>query len=505
MTKKKTDNEKVVVLRGLDGVRLRTDMYAGIDPVTHMIKEVVDNSMDQYFKGNCDLITGEINTRKNYMKITDNGAGMPNDWNDQENMYNIEVLTTQLHAGSKFDDNDGETRSGRNGIGIKIVTAISEWGKTTSERNGIRRYIEYSKGKKLGDVVEEKAKGKSGTITEFIPDKQLLKDKAPINVDKVKETFKLRSYLNKGLRLELKVDKEKFVYYSENGISEYLTDMISKSLYNMKPINMEKDIDGNRYEVSILYDNSTTENIMGFANGVILDRGTHETAFKRAITTVFNNYIKNNNMLNKKDSNLSITGDDVRKGMHCIINMRVKRVEYSSQTKNELGNKEVASHISEVISEGMNDWIEQNDALMKKLCNRIIQFARASESVKKAQEKIIKVNNNNLGMSVSNKFTDCFEKDPKKRELFICEGDSAGGSIVMARSKKNNFQAVYRLKGKILNTIGKETTTIMANKELSELIAIIFGTNDIKHINYDDVKFSKICILTDADDDGKIV
>lgn len=495
-------NEGVRVLKGLEGVRLRYGMYAGSNPVQHMIKEVIDNSSDEYFKGICTEIKITVDTKKNYIRVEDNGSGLPNAWNEEENESNLYLLTQKLHAGTKFDDNDGEQRSGMNGIGIKIISALCEWGKTTSERNGERRCIEYSKGNVIGKVKDLKKTGKCGTITEFIPDKELLGELAIIDIEKLKENLKLRSYLNSGLRIILKIDGKITEYYSEEGVKSYIKDTIENPLYNMEPIVLKETIEGNYYEIALNYSNTIDEKIIGFANSVILDRGTHEVSLKTVLTRIFTNFINEKELLNKKDKNLSIKGEDIRKGLNCIVNMRILNPLYSSQTKNELSNKEVGTHITKLFNDKFIEWISNNENLMKKLCLRVIQFAKATESIKKAQEKIVR-NTSNSTLNFSNKYIDCLSKDPNQKELFIVEGKSAGGSVSAGRD--GEYQAVYMLKGKPLNAYNVQHSTLISNFEFNELMQIIFGTNSIKDVDYSKINFDKVIFLADSDDDGKKV
>ena len=496
------NDDSINVLQGLEGIRQRYHMYVGSDPIFHCLKEVLDNSIDEVMNGYADLITVNIDTKKNKAIIQDNGRGLPNGHNKKINKNNIEILHCMLHSGAKFDGNkEFKTSGGQNGVGLKALCALTKYLKVTSERDdNTRRYMEFSKGKATSEAIDEKLTGHTGTRTEFIPDKALLGEVAIFDVNQIKETCKLRCYLNKGLKIQLTIDDNKPIeYYAEDGLTNYINDLIDKPLYGAEAVYMQGEYDGSQYELAFNFENSTEENIQGFCNSIILSRGTHETGFRRAMTTFFSNYIKEKGLLSKKDEKLDIKGEDIRKGVRCIINMKIDNPSYSGQTKDELNNKEVTGHIISLLNANLSTWAAENEGLMKKLCTRIIQFARATENIKKQQDKIIKGSTTSL-MTLSDKFIDCVTEDPDKAELFIVEGKSASGSV--KRGRDADFQAIYALKGKILNTVGSSSKTIMANQEISELIQILFGVNNFKDINIDKIKFKKVIILSDADDDG---
>ena len=496
------NDDSINVLQGLEGIRQRFHMYVGSQPIFHCLKEVLDNSIDEVMNGYADLITVNIDTKKNKAIIQDNGRGLPNGHNKKINKNNIEILHCMLHSGAKFDGNkEFKTSGGQNGVGLKALCALTKYLKVTSERDdNTRRYMEFSKGKATSEAIDEKVTGKTGTRTEFIPDKDLLGELAIFNVDQIKETCKLRCYLNKGLKIQLVIDNAQPIeYYAEEGLVDYINDLIDKPLYNAESVYMSGEFDGNQYELAFNFENSTEENIQGFCNSIILSRGTHETGFKRAMTTFFSNYIKEKGLLSKKDEKLDIKGEDIRKGVRCIINMKIDSPSYQGQTKDELTNKEVVGHIISLLNANLSTWAAENEGLMKKLCTRIIQFARATENIKKQQDKIIKGSTTSL-MTLSDKFIDCVTEDPDKAELFLVEGKSAGGSVKRGRDAET--QAIYMLRGKILNTVGSSSKTIMANQEISEMIQILFGVNNFKDIDIEKIKFKKIIILADADDDG---
>lgn len=338
MANKKTsttyNNDSVNVLEGLEGIRQRYHMYVGSEPIIHCIKEVLDNSIDEVMNGYADTVTVTLDTKKNRYCITDNGRGLPNGYNSKVKKNNIEILHTMLHSGAKFDNNtEFKSSGGQNGVGLKALCALTKYLKVTSERDDdTRRYMEFSKGKATSKAIDEKLTGKTGTKTEFIPDDELLpEDKVAPDCEALKTTCKMRSYLNKGVTIDLTIDKEKYSYVAENGIEDYIKDTTVNPLYGIEPILISKAIDGNYYEMCFTFENTVDEIIDGYCNSIVLNRGTHETGLKRGLTNVFTKYIQENDLLGKRDKNLEIKGEDIRKGLRCIMNMKVVAPEYGGQ------------------------------------------------------------------------------------------------------------------------------------------------------------------------------
>ena len=509
---KEFTGKNVKVLKWYEGIQKRYGMYAGVDPVNHCVKEILDNSIDEYMSGFGDEIDVILNTDKNMVTVIDQGRGIPLDIHPEEKRPTMEVLFSNVHAGSKFDDDSGENVGGLNGVGVKIANALSKLLRVQSERDGKRMYMEFSGGQVTKDLTPIKTKGKRGTTVTFIPDDQYFEDKslAIFNKDALKETCKMRAYLNKGIRINLTIDKEKFSFKYDNGINDLIDDIVPDKLFNMPILGFDKTIeleDGkgkNRYEIAMVYDTKTAnENFLLYTNGIVNTRGTHLTGFRMALTNIFNKYIQENNLLPKKNKNIQITGDDIRKGIFVIINIKIRNPKYEGQTKEGIGNKEVQSHIMSLMNEYFNEWISSNESMMKKICNRIIQFAIATDNVKKAQEKIVK-STGSSSLSFSQKYIPCTSNEYDKCELFIVEGESARGPLRQERDTK--YQAIYSLKGKILNTYGANLQKLLGNKETEELMRIMFGTNDIKVINEKRaalLKFGKIISTADADDDGQ--
>lgn len=512
---KQFTGSNVTVLKWYEGMRKRYGMYAGVDPVNHCVKEMLDNSIDEYMMGFGEEIEVVLDTKNNTIKVVDNGRGIPQDIHPVEKKPTMEVLFSNVHAGSKFNDDSGENVGGLNGVGVKIANALSKSLRVESERDGKRVYMEFSGGKVVTTLSSMKTIGKRGTTVIFTPDDTVFEEPNLhiFNKEMIKETCKMRAFLNKGIKINLTIDDQSISYQYENGINDLLDELIPTRLFNMPIIGFDKKIDlmealgvkgTNRYEISMVYDpNSTNENFMVYTNGIVNTRGTHITGFRTALTNIFNKYISENNLLPKKNKDIKISGDDIRKGLVCIINIKIRNPKYEGQTKEGIGNTEVQSHIIQLMNEFFNEWVPNNDNLMKKICQRIVQFAIATENIKKEQEKIVKVSMASSGLSFSNKFTECLETDPSKCELFICEGKSASGSL--RRGRDGKFQAIYALRGKPLNTFGSSHSKILNNFECNELAKILFGSNDLKNIDYDNVRYHKIIIASDADDDGSSI
>lgn len=503
MTKTKYTGENIKILKGLEGIRMRYDMYVGSRDTAafHLVKEALDNCVDEYINGHATQISVDLDTKTNIIKILDNGRGLPIDIHPTENKPTMEVLFTNLHSGGKFDKDSFKVSSGKNGIGIKAINALSDMLKITSIRDYNTYSMEFSKGIKVSDMTKGKSKInlEHGTLIEFRPDKEILGEYSILDVEQIRENLEIRTYSNAGLKISFKYDGKEEVFYHENGIRDYLDKLSKKPICDNLYFDY-KDNEGNFYEVAMNYDNTTEETFKSFVNGINTSKGTHETGFKMALSSVFIDYIKKNNILPKKFENMEIKGDDVRQGINCIINIRHIAAEYKGQTKDELSNPEILGVMRKITNTKLGEFLSSNQEMAKKLSNRIIAFAKGRLEANKIKDKIININSSSAGLSFSAKFNDCESNNPEECEIFITEGKSASGNINLSRIPET--QAVYPLQGKILNTYGSKKSTILDNKELQELIKVIFGTTDMENIDYDKVRYHKIIILADADIDG---
>ena len=520
-----TDDD-VDALDPLEAIRQAYDMYVGSsDPTTQLFAEAIDNSVDEFMNGYGKTIRVYIDTEENRLTIRDEGRGLPLGMNEKLNQPTMQVLLTHVHSGAKYRKNVVKTSGGKNGVGIKCITALSKFLTATSIRDedGVR--LKGSMSFEQSNIVEEfnikkikkTSKNYVGTTLSFVPDDELFgTELATFDIKKIAELIDLKCYLNAGLKVEYTVDdNETVTYYHKNGILDFINKNNTNPLFNMDTIVInEKDDDGNSYEIVMSYNNDTDENITSYVNSLPLpDGGTLETGFKKGLTRVFLDYIKNNNLLTGKDKNLTIKGEDIRRGLVCIMSLHHSNPRYSGQTKDKLSNREVDPIVNKIIYENMDEWLQKNPKLAKKIAERIVAFSKATNSAKEKMKKIVTVNQNSAGLEVTEKFMDCESDNPDEVEIFVVEGDSAGSGVENGRDYR--YQAIYPLRGKILNTNSATNSTIMDNKELNEFLKIEFGTNDLKAIKEtlrrikegeteleSTIKSKKIIILTDSDADG---
>lgn len=515
MTKSKEyTGSNIDILDDIEAIRQRSGMYAGSlgGTALHMCREILDNSVDEFINGHASEVYVEYDSKLNKVTITDNGRGMPVDIHPTEGIPTIEVLVTKTHAGGKFSKDNYKASSGLNGVGCTVVNSLSSFFKVTSIRDGFQYSLEFSKGRKTSDFKKEKIsdkfKGiKHGTIIEFIPDPEVItqgRDKIP--VEKLKENIDIRSYTNAGLILKFKKDNTKEIkYYQKDGILAYFNKLKSKSLTT--PYKFEgKDDNGNEYEVAFAYFSESDDTIKSFVNGIALSKGVHETGYRTGFNQSMKAFMADPKLklipkgLKLKD----IKSEDIGSGLYTIINLKMTDTpEFTGQTKDELSNEEIGNFIKQLSLSKINEIVYANEKIFTTISKRIMEFAKGRIKANKFKENIIKTDSTNLSLKLSSKYSPCWGEDYEKNELFIIEGDSAGGATKSGRFSE--FQAVYALKGKPLNVEDLDDAKVLANTELSELLTIIFGTNNIKSIknfDYNKMKFGKIILLTDADDDG---
>ena len=515
MTKNKEyTGSNIDILDDIEAIRQRSGMYAGSlgGTALHMCREILDNSVDEFINGHATEINVEYDSKLNKVTIIDNGRGMPVDIHPKEGIPTIEVLVTKTHAGGKFSKDNYKASSGLNGVGCTVVNSLSSYFKVTSIRDGHQYSIEFSKGRKTSDFKKEKISSKysyisHGTIIEFTPDPGVItQGRDKISVESLKDDLDIRSYTNGGLTLTFKKDgKDKKTYFQKEGILAYFKKIKTKAL--TIPFKFEgKDDNGNEYEVAFAYFSNSDDNIKSFVNGISLAKGIHETGYKAGFNQSIKAFMSDPKLklIPKGIKIKDIKGEDISAGLYTIINLKmVDTPEFTGQTKDELSNEEVGNFIKQLSVSKVNEILYSNEKVFSTISKRIAEFAKGRIKASKFKENIIKSDNSSLTLKLSSKYSPCWGKDSSKNELFIIEGDSAGGATKSGRFPE--FQAVYALKGKPLNVEDVEDAKVLANKELSELLTIIFGTNNIKSIknfDYDKMKFDKIIMLTDADDDG---
>ncbi|QXN67942.1 type 2 topoisomerase subunit B [Listeria phage LPJP1] len=495
--------EDIDVLEGLEAIQVRPDMYVGSsdETVNHLVKEAIDNGVDEFLNNFGTKVIVDLDTEENIITVIDDGRGLPTDIHPKKKIPTMQVLLSEVHSGAKFRKDSFKVSSGKNGVGIKAVNALSEYLRVISIREGYQYSMEFSNGKVTKEFKKEKQKEykdiKHGTIIAFKPNGEFIDNYDKFDPEFIKDNLEKRAYSNANLKLIYKEKgKEVATYHHENGIRDYIT-ILNNNPFTSNHYYKEELENGDLYEVTFGYSNSSDENIYSFVNGLKTARGTHETGFKMALTNLMTNYIKNNKMLPKNMQAKAITGEDIRSGLVCVINLKLQKTSYRSQTKDELSNPEVSGIIKRITNSAVKDIMDTNPSEFKKVCSRIIDFAKGRINASKYREKIVKDTNN---LTLSSKFSDCLSKDPSEREIFLCEGDSASSGIKEFRISQT--QAVFPLKGKPKNSYGLSSKSLLGNDEFNNIIKIIFGTNDIKNIDYDKVRYHKIIFTADSDTDG---
>ncbi len=502
----------IQVLEGLEAVRKRPAMYigdVGQKGLHHLVYEVVDNSIDEALAGHCTHIDVFIN-EDNSITVQDNGRGIPTDMHPKEKKSALEVVMTVLHAGGKFDKDSYKVSGGLHGVGVSCVNALSTHLKATVHRNGKVHEQEYSRGIPQYDVREVGTTDKTGTEVTFKPDDEIFIETV-YHFDILQARLRELSFLNKGIHLSLtdkrrKDEEGEFVkdeFFSEGGLREFV-ELIDENREKLldSVIYMETEKNGVPVEVAMHYNTSYSENIHSYVNNINThEGGTHLSGFRRALTRTLKKYADESGMLDKVK--YEIAGDDFREGLTAVISVKVMEPQFEGQTKTKLGNKEVAGAVDQAVGEMLNNYLEENPGMAKQIVQKVLLAAQARNAARKARE-MVQRKNVLSGSGLPGKLADCSDKDPEKCEIFLVEGDSAGGTAKQGRDRF--FQAILPLRGKILNVEKAMQHRVFENEEIKNMftaLGVTIGTEeDSKALNLEKLRYHKIVIMTDADVDG---
>lgn len=493
----------ISVLEGLEPVRKRPGMYiggTGIDGLHHLIWEVLDNSIDEALGGFAKNIKVEI-CKDNLVRVTDDGRGIPVDVHEQTKKSALETVLTTLHAGGKFGGDGYKVSGGLHGVGVSVVNALSSSLKAEVRRDGKTFEQSYSRGKALEQIKEAGKSDGSGTTISFIPDSEIFEDTNFV-YKTVVDRARQQAYLTAGIKITIIDSREeetkKATFYFEGGISAFVRHINqNKTSLVDPPIFIKKETEACSVEVSLSYTNDFNEHTYSFANNIATpEGGTHLTGFKTALTRAINDYAKKNELT--KDLDGGLTGDDIREGLTAIISVKLADPQFEGQTKSKLGNPEVKGAVESTVSAGLSQYFEEHPAEAKKIIEKVALSAKARIAARAARDTVIR-KGALQGMTLPGKLADCSEKDASKSEIFIVEGDSAGGSAKQGRERK--FQAILPLKGKILNVERARFDRMLSSDEIKALIVAI-GAGIGEETDISKARYHRIIIMTDADVDG---
>ena len=493
----------IQVLEGLEAVRRRPGMYVGgtdIKALHHLIYEVVDNSIDEALAGECDHISVVIHKDES-VTVTDNGRGIPVDIHPEKKVSALEVVMTTLHAGGKFGGGSYKVSGGLHGVGSSAVNALSEWCEVTVYREGKIHFQRYEKGipQTRVKVIGKVPKSQTGTITTFRYDPTIFKGDETYKFETLAQRFREMAFVTRAVTIKLEDERQdkEISFYFEGGITSFVK-YLNKNRDTLHDVAyFEKDIDSIGVEVAMQYTDAYSESVYAFANTInTIDGGTHLTGLRIALTRSINDYARKNSLL--KDSDPNFSGDDTREGLTAIVSIKHPDPQFESQTKVKLMNPEVQTYVQQVVSDGFFSFMEQNSSTARKIIQKCLTSARARAAARKARDLVIRKSALE-SMTLPGKLADCSERDPEKTELYIVEGDSAGGSAKQGRDR--HFQAILPLRGKILNTERARLDKILNNREVKSLISAL-GTGIGDGFDISGLRYGRIVIMTDADVDG---
>ncbi len=495
--------DQIQILEGLEAVRKRPGMYIGstsIRGLHHLVYEIVDNSVDEALAGYCTEIQVTIQ-KDNSIKVIDNGRGIPIGINHKAGLPAVEVVFTILHAGGKFGGGGYKVSGGLHGVGASVVNALSEWLEVVIHQGGKKYQQRYERGKVMYPLKEIGTTDHTGTEVTFLPDKEIFEETV-FDFDTLRQRLREMAFLTKGLKIVLideRLEEPKVrEFHYEGGIKEYVSylNRHKDPLYE-QIIYCEGQRDGIVVEVAMQHNSSYQEGTYSFVNNITTpEGGTHLTGFRNALTKTFNDYAKKNKILKENEANLS--GEDIREGLSAIISIKIGEPQFEGQTKQKLGNSEARGAVESVVTEQLTYFLEQNPAVARVICDKAVLAQRARDAARKARD-LTRRKTALESTSLPGKLADCSDKDPKNCEIYIVEGDSAGGSAKTARNRAT--QAILPLRGKILNVEKSRLDKILVNNEIKAMITA-FGTGIGEDFNIEKLRYDKIVIMTDADVDG---
>jgi DNA gyrase subunit B len=493
--------DKIQVLKGLEAVRKRPAMYIGditSRGLHHMVYEIVDNSIDEAMAGYCSNITVTINPNDS-ITVEDNGRGVPVDIHKEMKMSALEVIMTTLHAGGKFDKSSYKVSGGLHGVGASVVNALSEWCLVSVGRDGEMWEQRYERGKAVTPVKKVGKTKSTGTKTTYLADSEVF-TKVSHNFETLTTRLRELAYLNKDLKITLRDTREdsqeEETYHYKGGIIQFVSYLDQNRTSLHKPIYFEDSKEGIELEIAFEYNDSYSENVFTYCNNVnTIEGGTHLVGFKTALTRTLNNYGIKNNLL----KNIQLMGEDTREGITAIVSVKVPEPQFEGQTKTKLGNGEVKGIVASIINDKLSEFLEQNPAVARRIIEKGIMAARSREAARKARE-LTRRKSALENTALPGKLADCSISDPVQCELYLVEGDSAGGSAKQGRDRR--FQAILPLKGKILNVEKARLHKILANEEIKTIITALGTGIGEEEFDLERLRYHKIILMTDADVDG---
>ena len=495
--------KKIQVLKGLEAVRKRPAMYIGstdIHGLHHLIYEVVDNSVDEALAGHCTEIEVLIH-KDGYVAVTDNGRGIPVDMHPTQHRPAVEVVMTTLHAGGKFDDKSYKVSGGLHGVGVSVVNGLSEWLEVDIWRDGRHWFQRFENGDPAGDLEDKGAVDETGTRVTFMPDSEIF-ETLDYHFETLVQRLRELAFLNKGLKISIADQRgareKRHDFEFDGGIVEFVRYLNeNKKTLNDNPIYFHTEKDGIDVEVAMQFQDSFNETVFAFANNInTIEGGTHLSGFKSALTRTINNYAQSANLFKKEKVTLS--GDDVREGLTAIISVKLSEPQFEGQTKMKLGNSDVKGVVETIVGDGLKEFFEENPTQAKLVVEKCLSASRAREAARKARD-LARRKTALESNSLPGKLADCSNTNPDECEIYLVEGDSAGGSAKQARNRE--FQAILPLRGKILNVEKARVDKIFSNEEIKAIIMAL-GTGVGAEFDASKVRYKKIILMTDADVDG---